>query len=112
MQRLHHELGNDRTRFQTSENSEARTHEVLPANPLFEVLANGASSRAIELTRSTCPGTSSKYGDDIFWQRELFQNDLGEVEIVRDWGAPHTLARETANGHDCIFLINLLLNPG
>ena len=81
-----------------------------PENPLFEVLAHGASAHAIELTRSICPGAPSKYAEDIFWQRELIRNDAGEIELVRDWGLPHTLARETANGHDCLLLINLLLN--
>jgi hypothetical protein len=83
-----------------------------PLNPLFVYLHDGATEEAAKLTMEICKPGKGAQANDVFFQRELKRNAAGEIVVIRDWGEPvPPLARDVANGHDCLIVLNHLLAP-
>lgn len=87
--------------------------ERQPHNPFFQYLVHGKSEEWARTILESCPTEGSEKMDDFFVQRELTRNDAGELLIIREsWGPGNTNipVKTMANGHDCLFLLNLALN--
>jgi hypothetical protein len=71
-----------------------------PVNPFYEYLFKGISPRLVDRVLFMCPSSRNllksvrhRYGGDWIWQRDMKE---------RSW--------EIANGHDCVFLLNLMIS--
>ena len=87
--------------------------ERQPHNPFFQYLVHGKSEDWAKTILDSCLAEGSEKMDDFFVQRELKRNAAGELIIIREsWGEGRTNipVKTMANGHDCLFLLNLALN--
>ncbi len=82
-----------------------------PLNPLFVFLHDGPTEEAASLAREICSPQPGALTDDVFFQRKLERNAAGKIVVIRDWKEPvPPLARDVANGHDCLIVLNSILN--
>lgn len=74
-----------------------------PENPFFHYLKHGADETAADTVLKYCPEKEPKLSirRDWAWQRSIDHRHDGMKE--RTWEVP--------GGHDCIFMINLLIGP-
>jgi hypothetical protein len=77
-----------------------KIYEKDPLNPFYEYLYRGINPRLVDRVFLMCPSSRNllksvrhRYGGDWIWQRDMRE---------RSW--------EIANGHDCIFLMNLMIS--
>lgn len=73
-----------------------------PENAFFRYLVHGADERGADLVLKYCPATApASVHRDWIWQRSAKDNLDGTK--LNTW--------ENPGGHDCIFMINLLIGP-